>query len=92
MKWYHFHLNHPVAVRLDNTLTDFCYWNGIKYQAKHFARQCKKFQQFKKSKGRYVNLPPMDISELTPCNTVQLDLIGPYTKTVRKLQPGNVIK
>ena len=34
----------------------------------------------------------MGIEEITPWNTVNVDLIGPYTKTVQQNQPGNLIK
>ena len=45
-------------------------------------------QQFKKIKTLYEHLPPDNIAELKLWDTVNVDLIGPYSKSIRKHQPG----
>ena len=62
-------------------------------QAKQTARHCQSCQKFKRRATRYGHLPPMtNIARLQPWNTVHIDLIGPYTKTVKQHQPGNTVK
>jgi len=47
-------------------------------EIKQFVKKCKTYQRFKKQKKKYGELPPKDV-ELTPWDTVYIDLIGPYT-------------
>ena len=94
LDWYHFYLNHPGGGdQLTKTLTEVCYWKGLANQGKqHHAKQCKKYQTFKKwCSKRYGKLPPKDTGQLTPWHTVHVDLIGPYTKTVNQMQPGGTV-
>jgi hypothetical protein len=95
LDWYHFYLNHPGGDRLASakTLSEVCYWKGLlAHQAKQHAKWCTLCQTFKKrSNKRYGKLPPKDIGQLTPWHTVHVDLIGLYTKTVKKIQPGGTV-
>ena len=91
LDWYHFYLNHPGGDRLAKTLTEVCYWKGLAHQAKQHAKQCELCQTFKKRSKRYGKLPPKDIGLLKPWHTVHVDLIGPYTKTVKQMQPGGTV-
>ena len=91
LDWYHFHLNHPGGDRLAKTLTEVCYWKGLANQAKQHAKRCKICQTFKKLSKRYGKLPPKDVGQLTPWHTVHVDLIGPYTKAVKQIQPGGTV-
>ena len=50
----------------------------------YFSKTCKICQQFKKRKATYGYLPPKNISELKPWNSVHVDLIGPYIKSIRQ--------
>ena len=52
---------------------------------------CKIFQQFKNRKTIYERLPPISISELKPWDTLDLDLIGPYSKSIRQHHQGGAI-
>jgi hypothetical protein len=92
LDWYHFYLNHPGGDRLAKTLQEVCEWKGITTQAKQHAKRCKSCQKFKRRAARYGHVPPMNIAQLKPWDTVHIDLIGPYTKTVKQHQPGNNIK
>ena len=56
-----------------------------------FAKTWNTCQQFKNRNILYVNLPPNDIAELTPWDSVYVDLIGPYSKSIRQQQPGGAI-
>ena len=48
-------------------------------------------QQFKKRKTIYGRLPPNKIAELKPWDTVHVNLIGPYTKSIRQKHLGGAI-
>ena len=45
------------------------------------------FQWFKKRMTFYAVLPPNIISELKTCDVVDIDLIGPYSKSIIQKQP-----
>ena len=48
---------------------------------------------FIKINNIYGNLPPKNIAELKPWDSVNVDLIGPYSKSIRKHNlVGNIIK
>ena len=90
--WYHHYLCHPGGDRLSNTLSTVCYWKGLTSQAKSFCKKCDKCQRLKKRKIKYGHLPPKNIGELKPWDTVHVDLIGPYTVDVQQEQPGLEVK
>ena len=70
------------------TIREVCYWKGLVTQADMFAKTCKIFQQFKNRNTIYGHLSPKNIAELKPWDTVHLDLISPYIKSIRQHQPG----
>ena len=45
-------------------------------------------QQFKKRKTIYIHLPPKTIKELQTWDLVHVDLIGPYSKSIRQHNLG----
>ena len=49
---------------------------------------CKTCQQFKKRKTICGHLPPNNIAELKPWDTVHVDLIGSYIKSIGQQKPG----
>ena len=53
-----------------------------------YAKPCKIFQQVKNRMTLYVYLPPKIIVELKPQDFVHVDLIGPYSKSIRQHCPG----
>ena len=91
LDWYHFYLNHPGDSRLAKKIWELCYWKGLATQAELFAKMCKTYQQFKKINTLYGHLPPKNIAELKPWDTVHVDLIGSYRKSIRKQQPGGTV-
>ena len=91
LDWYHFYLNHPSGSSLAKTIQDVYYWEGLVMQAELFAKTCKICQQFKNRKTLYGHLPPKNIAELKPWDTVHVDLIGPYSKSIRQHQLGGTV-
>ena len=54
---------------------------------------CKTYQQFKKRKTIYGHLPSKNISELKLWDSVHVDLIGTYRKSIIQKQPvGSIIQ
>ena len=47
--------------------------------------------QFKKRKNIYRHLPPNNIAELKPWDTVHVDLLCPYGKSIRQHHPGYTV-
>ena len=89
--WYHLYLNHPCGSRLAKKTREVCYWKGLVTQAELFTKTCKTCQQFKRRKTLYGNLPPKNISVLKLWDLVHVDLICPYSKSIRQHQPGGTI-
>ena len=87
LNWYHYYLNHPGGDRLANTLLQVCYWKGLTNQAKEFVKKCTICQKHKKRR-KYGHLPPKSVKDLTPWETVHIDLVGPYTLTAKQSVPG----
>ena len=52
---------------------------------------CKTCQQFKKRKTIYGHRPPNNTAELKPWDSVHVDLIGPYSKSIRQQHPGRSV-
>ena len=88
LDWYHLYIKHPGGSRLAKTIRGVCYWKGLVTQVELFAKMCKTCQQFKNRKTICGHLPPNNITELKPWDTVHVDLIGPYIKSIRQHQPG----
>ena len=89
--WYHFKLNHPGGSRRAKKNREVCYWKGLVTQAELFAKTCKICQQFKNRKTLYGYLPPKNIEELKTWNTVNVDLMVPYIKSIRQQKPGGTV-
>ena len=89
--WYHFYLNHPSVSRLEKTIRELFYLKGLFTQAELFAKTCKTCQQFKKRKTLYRQLSPNNIAFIKPWDLVHIDLIGPYTKSIRQHHTGGAI-
>ena len=93
LDWYHFYLNQPGGSRFAKTIREVYYWKNLVTRADLFAKTCKTCKKFKNRKTLYGHLPPKNISELKPWDTVHVDLIGPYIKSIRQHHPcGNVIR
>ena len=55
-------------------------------QAELYAKQCKIFQQFKERKNNYDRLAPKKFAEPKTWDTVHMDMIVPYSKSIRQQQ------
>ena len=71
---YHIYLNRPVGSIFAKIIQEFCYCKGLVTQANLYSKTVKIFQQFKKRKTIYENLPPKIISEL---KNVRFGACGP---------------
>ena len=91
LDWYHFYLIHPGGGRLAKKNREVCYRKGLVTQSDLFDNMCKTCQHFKKRKTLYGHLPPKNIAELKPWDTVEVDLIGPYSKSIIKHHPGGTV-
>ena len=89
--WYHFYIKHPYGSRLTNTIRKVCYWKSLVLQAEISIKTCNKCQPFKKIKTLFGQLQPKIIAVLKPQNLVHIDLICPYSRSIRKYQPVSVI-
>ena len=49
-------------------------------------------QEFKLRKLKYGQLPPQNVGEQVPWDTVHIDLVGPYSLTAKQLQPEGKTK
>ena len=87
MEWYHHYLNHPGGERLYKTLDRVCYWKGMVAQSIDFCKKCPECQKHKPRKRKYGHVPPMNIGDLKPWDTVHTDLVGPYSVTTQQYQP-----
>ena len=56
-----------------------------------YYKSCKIFQQLKKRKTPYGRLLPKNTAELKPLDTVHVDLIGTYSKSMRQQHTGGAI-
>ena len=79
--WYHFYLDHP-----DESIIEI-------FLAKFFIGKALSLTQFKKRKTIYGRLPPKNISNLKLWYLVHVDLINPYSNSIRQHQlEGDIIK
>ena len=91
LDWYHFYLNHPGCSRLAKTICEVCYWKFLVTQVDLYDNLCNICQQFKNRKTIYGNLPPKNIAELKPWNTLHVDIIVTYSNYIRQQRPGVAI-
>jgi len=64
--------------------------SALKYDA--YSNRCDICQRHKKCKRKYGKLPPKNVGDLIPWQTVHVNLIGPYSITAEKLQPDGSYK
>jgi hypothetical protein len=92
LNWYHHYLCHPGGDRLANTIRTTCRWPGLVHQAREWCVKCPTCQKFKKRSRKYGHLPPKEVDQLIPWDTVNVDLIGPYKILAQQRQPDGSIK
>ena len=89
--WNHLYLNHPYDSRLAKTIREVCYWKVLVTQSELYAKPCKICQQFKNRRTVYGRLTPKNTTYLKLWDTVNMALIGTYSKSIRQHQPGGAI-
>ena len=80
--WYHYHLCHPGSSRLQSTLAQTMYWPGMVADVIRYTKVCDLCQRFNKIKNKNGKLPPKN-AEVVPWNLLCVDLVGPYTVTLK---------
>ena len=58
------------------------YWPGMVADVKYYTKVCDICQRYKKQKNKYGKLPPKE-AEVVPWNLLCVDLVGPYTVTLK---------
>ena len=51
------------------------------------CKRCPDCQKHKPRRNKYGHLPPKNVGDLIPWDTVHVDLIGPYSLTAKQFQP-----
>ena len=82
LDWYHLYLNHPGGVRILKTILVVFYWKGLVTQVELYSKPFKICHQFKNRNNIYGNLPSNNIAEVKPWDSVHVELIGPYSKSI----------
>ena len=78
LTWYHETLIHPGINRMERTLQMHFTWPKLHNDVEKICKRCRVCQLTKKTKKKYGHLPPK-VAEVTPWDTLCIDLIGPYT-------------
>ena len=81
--WYDIYLSHPGGSRLTKTIQEVCYCKCLVAIVELFAKPCKICQQIKNRKTLYGHLSPKNISEIKMWDSVHVDLIGAYIKSIK---------
>ena len=74
---------------MHDKLVSIIYWQKMKDGSRQVVKEWPTPQRFKKKKKIYGKLPPKNV-ELIPCDTVCVDLIGPYTVNDQKGNDRNL--
>ena len=78
VEWYHEHLLHPGASRLELTLRQHYTFIGLKTRVEQVSKACMTCKSLKKSHLKYRKVPVKTNPEWIPWHTLCIDLIGPY--------------
>ena len=86
---YNLYLNCPGDNILSKKTREVCYRKGLVSQSEIYDKLFKICQKFKNRNTLYERLPPNNTLELKLWDTVHVDLIGTYIKSIRKHQMGD---
>ena len=81
VQWYHEMLMHPGETRTHETVAQHFYWPNMRKTVQKVCKYCDLCQRTKKraaANSKMGKLPPKS-AEITPWETLCVDLIGPYT-------------
>ena len=84
LDWYHLYINHHDGSRITEKILELCCCKDLFTQSEIYDKLCKICQKIKNIKTIYVHMPPKNISELKPWDSVHVNLIGPYSKSIIK--------
>jgi hypothetical protein len=76
--WYHYYLQHPGHMRLEETLHATLYWKGMRNTIRSHVKNCRTCQVNKWHKHQYGKLPTKLVIT-NPWEALCVDLIGLYT-------------
>jgi transposase InsO family protein len=82
VKWYHRVLVHPGEERMLQAIGLHFYHARLRTRIAEYVRSCEVCQHMKISSKKYGELPPRE-AQLAPWENVAVDLIGPWTITIR---------
>ena len=77
VNWYHEQLCHPGMTRTELTVRQHFTWDGLTTTVKKICSKCHTCLLTKRKKTKYGHLPAKK-AEVTPWDTLCIDLIGPY--------------
>ena len=77
VEWYHTQLCHPGETRTEQTIRQHFTWANLRKDVQDICRKCPTCQKSKKHTIKYGHLKPKE-AEVTPWETLCVDLIGPY--------------
>ena len=82
--WCHIFLEHPGGSTISKRIQEVCYWKGFVTQTDMWNNSFRIWEQFKYKKTLYGYLPPNNAAEIKLWYMVHVDLILPYSKSIRQ--------
>ena len=84
--FYHEHLRHPGATRTEETIRQHFWWKSLSRMTRRHVEECPVCIYAKKRPTKYGQLPPKEVTErdVTPWETVCVDVIGPYSIPIKR--------
>jgi hypothetical protein len=80
LNWYHDMLLHPGEARMVATIKQHFYWKGMDSDISQLVKTCEECQKFKiTAQKKYGKIPLPNNVVVEPWNTIQVDMIGPWT-------------
>ena len=55
LNWYHYFLNYPGEIRMEQTIKQKLYWKGMTNERKYFVKTCNVCKKFKNNRQKYDN-------------------------------------
>ena len=83
LNWYHHNMCHPGGTILHGTMAQTMAWPGMASMVKRYVQTCPTCQISKRNAKKYGHLPPKT-AEAVPWDLLCVDLVGPYTVTLKK--------
>jgi hypothetical protein len=78
VSWYHYYLQHPGHLRLEETMRSVMYWKAMYLTIRRYVKTCQSCRVNNRHSQKYGH-PPPKLVIMTPWKALCVDLIGPYT-------------